>query len=468
MSSSQIFRSDVEQLEQVPPTPMSEADLELVSSPAVIDTPSESESTAAPAELSSSSKPNAVPASPSSPGSGYDRVASMTDVLNSAPNSPVSKITDSVVAGSIATDEIPAAEELQSPALPPRPLSPMSQAQKTLQEAFPSIDVSVVKAVLIASSGVVDPAFNALLFLSDPSFKPEIAPAVPTVAASVPPARSHSEKQVLDDEEYARRLSAQINGSQRHHQQQQQPSRSRRRYPPSAAEDHARRQALREHGRVDTSDYDGGDGSAYYGDREYSFFDDDLPVIKENLSRGLQETRNRVNDWVTSFKKKLDGEDEDYSGESDYYSRTQKSSSSSRTRQTVSGTSTTSSGRKTHYDYSLGQRQAYDNDPQVLDGNFDNLNLVSPTTDEYAPPRPARPVKSATADDDDEELYAEPPPKPARPSSPRTSGKWEPLKAVEPTPEDNDPFFVGDSDDDAVAVTPGEVEKKQVRFETHE
>jgi hypothetical protein len=55
-----------------------------------------------------------------------------------------------------------AGEEV-APAKPPRPLSPQQQAENTLKEAFPSIDAAVVKAVLIASGGRVEPAFNALL-----------------------------------------------------------------------------------------------------------------------------------------------------------------------------------------------------------------------------------------------------------------------------------------------------------------
>lgn len=53
--------------------------------------------------------------------------------------------------------------EDEAPAKPPRPLSPQQQAENTLKEAFPSIDAAVVKAVLIASGGRVEPAFNALL-----------------------------------------------------------------------------------------------------------------------------------------------------------------------------------------------------------------------------------------------------------------------------------------------------------------
>jgi hypothetical protein len=49
------------------------------------------------------------------------------------------------------------------PAKPPRPLSPQQQAENTLKEAFPNIDAAVVKAVLTASGGQLEPAFNALL-----------------------------------------------------------------------------------------------------------------------------------------------------------------------------------------------------------------------------------------------------------------------------------------------------------------
>jgi hypothetical protein len=55
------------------------------------------------------------------------------------------------------------------PPKPPRPLSPQQQAENTLKEAFPSIDVAVVRAVLIASGGRVEPAFNALLGMWKPS-----------------------------------------------------------------------------------------------------------------------------------------------------------------------------------------------------------------------------------------------------------------------------------------------------------
>lgn len=54
-------------------------------------------------------------------------------------------------------------------AAPPKPPRPSTENQKTediLKEAFPSIDIAVIKAVLRASGGQIDPAFNALLGVS--------------------------------------------------------------------------------------------------------------------------------------------------------------------------------------------------------------------------------------------------------------------------------------------------------------
>lgn len=52
------------------------------------------------------------------------------------------------------------------PPKPPRPVDAQAQAQNTLIEAFPNIDGNVIKAVLVASGGKVEPAFNALLSAS--------------------------------------------------------------------------------------------------------------------------------------------------------------------------------------------------------------------------------------------------------------------------------------------------------------
>ena len=60
-----------------------------------------------------------------------------------------------------------------APPKPPRPVSQFDQGLTTLKEAFPNTDAAVVKAVLMASGGKVEPAFNALLGMSDPSFVAE-------------------------------------------------------------------------------------------------------------------------------------------------------------------------------------------------------------------------------------------------------------------------------------------------------
>lgn len=58
----------------------------------------------------------------------------------------------------------PAAQGEEAP--PPKPPRPMTEQQKNeriLQEAFPGIEPGVIKAVLTASGGRIEPAFNALL-----------------------------------------------------------------------------------------------------------------------------------------------------------------------------------------------------------------------------------------------------------------------------------------------------------------
>jgi hypothetical protein len=92
------------------------------------------------------------------------------------------------------------------PPKPPRPMSPQAQAEATLIEAFPSIDAKVVKAVLVASGGKVEPAFNALLSMSDPTFTQDVAPPPP-------PRRAATMSQVESDALYARQLSEHYNSA---------------------------------------------------------------------------------------------------------------------------------------------------------------------------------------------------------------------------------------------------------------
>jgi CUE domain-containing protein len=64
--------------------------------------------------------------------------------------------TAAAPAAATATDET-------APAKPPRPLTEAQKNEAILKEAFPTVDAGVIRAVLKASAGRIDPAFNALL-----------------------------------------------------------------------------------------------------------------------------------------------------------------------------------------------------------------------------------------------------------------------------------------------------------------
>jgi hypothetical protein len=173
-------------------------------------------------------------------------------------------------------DEIP-------PTKPPRPASPMQQAENTLIEAFPTIDTQVVKAVLRASGGKVEPAFNALLGMSDPDAVEETAPPQPPR-----PPKGQPMSQLEADELYARQLADQYNNGGQRSQTRYNQREPGRRGP----------NQQRAHEESDE-------------ERERSFFEDELPEIGRNIQQGFMETQKRVNSWITNFKKKIDGEDEE-------------------------------------------------------------------------------------------------------------------------------------------------------------
>ncbi|KAM0697316.1 hypothetical protein Q7P36_003387 [Cladosporium allicinum] len=336
-------------------------------------------------------------------------------------------------------DEIP-------PTKPPRPQSPQQQAENTLIEAFPSIDTKVVKAVLMASGGKVEPAFNALLAMTDPDFNPEeAAPPQPPRPAQRQQQQQQSQQQPRQprnqleaDEMYARQLAEHFNsqgpdqgaGQQtRYNQRERQgPNQQRPRYDEE--------------------------------DREHSFFDDDLPEIGRNIQRGFAETQKQVNSWITTFKKRIDGDDED----EDLYSGS--SSSNARPARQNFGPSQTEQMygiRKSaeHAPRRSVEQQRYDSDPHVLDDSeFSRLEL----RDDEAPP--AQPPRTSSRLPTNPDLF-KPQPKPPQsgpvdevdafdrnnpsstPNNNPNAKKWQPLTSVAPAPEeDNDPFALGDDDDD--------------------
>ena len=80
-------------------------------------------------------------------------LAGQSSAANATTTAPVAQAKPSTT-----TDETD-----NPPAKPPRPQTEAQKNEMILQEAFPSVEPSVIRAVLRASSGRVEPAFNALL-----------------------------------------------------------------------------------------------------------------------------------------------------------------------------------------------------------------------------------------------------------------------------------------------------------------
>lgn len=112
------------------------------------------------------------------------------------------------------------------PQKPPRPVSAREQAENTLKDAFPTIDPSVIRAVLSASGGSVEPAFNALLEMTDPDAQ-QREPSPPTRA---PHATVEAENSIESDEMYARQLQEHFAQNQSQPPQQQRQPRQPTRY----------------------------------------------------------------------------------------------------------------------------------------------------------------------------------------------------------------------------------------------
>lgn len=181
----------------------------------------------------------------------------------------------SAAAEKAATEEVPIDEDAPPP--PPRPISPITRITKDLKDAFPNIEDKLITAVLIASQGQVDPAFNALLYISDPSFKPEI----PVPSQAPPPVSKSGPKTVTDDELLAREL-------QKEFEREEQNRRRRH-------EQRLRRKLSQDQRRSRVSE-------------ENDLSPDEFDQIKETFTQGLEDARSTLNGWVSGFSKKLLGE----------------------------------------------------------------------------------------------------------------------------------------------------------------
>ncbi|KAF2010182.1 hypothetical protein BU24DRAFT_428204 [Aaosphaeria arxii CBS 175.79] len=351
---------------------------------------------------------------------------------------PISKSPKPGVRFSEDATEIP-------PPKPPRPTSPQQQAENTLIEAFPSIDSKIVKAVLVASGGKVEPAFNALLSMSDPSFSAEDAPP-----PQPPRPAQQPRSQVEQDEIYARQLA--------------------QHYQSSYTEDHGSSRQREPH-LPQQRQQTGLKPNELY-DRDHSFFDDDLPVIRKNIEQGFKETQTKVNQWITNFKKQLDGEPDEY----DQYGNPVSHRQVPQQRQNYGPSQSDQSRRSAERQRRSADRERYDTDNRVLGDDFEALQL----RDDEAPqqrgnrpfanpnlfkPTPVSPPTGGPVDEVDA-LYRNPSPNGQQTGTTgNKSGnkKWQPLTSIAPNPEpdDHDPFSLGDSDED-------EAKQKDIKAEDTE
>ena len=235
-----------------------------------------------------------------------------------------------------------------------------------------------------------------------------------------------------------------------------------------------------------------------YDDREHSFLDgtsmlpesdvhvpnvnrttDDLPVIRENIRKGFLETQSTVNKWVTSLKKKIDGEDdEDYPPQPP---RPAQGYNAGPPQQSYGIRRSGELGRRS------GDRDRYDADPQLIGDDFATLQLrdeegmvhcvnsrwnlhinsyvlgaqrrsgrplANPNLFKPTPAAPQSDSRRVSFQDGPPQeigdLYRSSPDHGTRPlATPGKQSKWQPLSSVDPAPvADADPFSLGDSDDD--------------------
>ncbi|KAK0674706.1 hypothetical protein QBC41DRAFT_213084 [Cercophora samala] len=375
-------------------------------------------------------------------------------------------VTTTTSASANATSPVSATGEVPPPQ-PPRPVNETQQNQQMLKEAFPSIDMAVIKAVLTASRGQIEPAFNALLEMTDPDAaaqneQPPPQPPRPVAAPHGP--TTTAQEQLEADERYARQLAEHFENVGAYE---------------ARTANRGERGSYPGQGR-------GGGGPAPRGrqqtglrpsqdEREHSFLDDDLPVIKEQLKKGFLETQTKVNTWFTDFKKKIDEHFDEQEEE--------------RRRAEGSNTNPLAGGRPTR-DQNQTRRSAdydrYDADPELLSDDFAGMKFRSDGTpvqnqrqfgsnpNVFRPPPPSKSPRShegrkvAFSDkvEDIDAYSASPKVKPQDATAPGGSkpSKWQPLSAVEPNPiADNDPFSLGDSDDEREVK-----DKKEIKLEDSE
>lgn len=97
---------------------------------------------------------------------------------------------------------------------------------------------------------------------------------------------------------------------------------------------------------------------------------DDLPEIRRNIEQGFKETQSKVNQWITSFKKKLDGEPDEYDNYGNPIPRHDE-----RQNFGPSQSDQLQGIRKSAETRRSSDRDRYDNDNRMLGDDFEALEL---------------------------------------------------------------------------------------------
>lgn len=283
--------------------------------------------------------------------------------------------------------------EAPAPPKPARPLSPFAEKQLILTEAFPSIEVNVVRAILIAAQGQLDPAFNGLLSLTDSAYEVDESQfetvSQPPPRSATPRGQQRTQERQQTQMEEDERLAQMLAGEERGIASGQH--RTRGGYP----------------------------GQEPVDDR--SFFDDDLPQIKETFTKGFNETKDKVNSWLGNFRKKMDGESSNAF---------------------PAGGSGTSDGVGSYQPNRTTRARFYDGEPDYID--FQGIKLND--NDEPAPP--ALPARRSAGNDREDDLYSKPDESSAARKNDATK-KSIPLKSTDAgKSEAEESFLIADSDDE--------------------
>jgi Sec-independent protein translocase protein TatA len=97
---------------------------------------------------------------------------------------------------------------------------------------------------------------------------------------------------------------------------------------------------------------------------------DDLPVIRQNIQKGFQDTQAKLGRWISDFRKKLDGDEDEEEEETPPPQPPRRQNfGPSQGEQMYGIRRSAEAGRRS------GDRDRYDADPRVLGDDFTQLEL---------------------------------------------------------------------------------------------